>query len=182
MKPTKLAPLLEPPVKHLQETLRGIRSGRATVGLVEPILVDYYGTPTRLRDIASISTPGPRTVHIEPWDTAVVPAIEKALVASSLGVNPSVAGTVIHLNLPALSEERRKELVKLVGKHVEEARIAVRNTREKLLRELKKRHENKELSDDAFDREKEALQTSVDEALRAAEDSGREKGEELLRV
>lgn len=180
MKRQEVSTLFEPSVDHLAETLRGIRTGRASTGLVEPILVEYYGTQTRLRDIASISTPDPRTVQIEPWDTSVISAIQKALEASSLGVMPTIAGTVIRLHLPPLTEERRRELVKLVGRHVEEARIAVRNSREKVLRELKKKHEDGDLSDDAHRGERDKLQKDVDDALRAIQEAGKEKEEELL--
>lgn len=142
--------------------------------------MDAYGTPTRLRDMASLTIPDPRTIQIEPWDAATLGAIEKALSASSLGVTPSVTGKVIRLNLPPLTEERRRELLKLVGKYTEEARIAIRHTREKLLRELRKRHESKELSDTAHDHEKQELQKRVDDVLRLVQEIKAEKEAELL--
>lgn len=182
MKTPKLSSDFEPAVAHLEATLRGIRTGRASVGLVESLTAEYYGTPTRLRDMASLSLPDPRTIQIEPWDAAAVDLVEKALLASSLGVTPSKVGKVLRLHLPALTEDRRQELTKLVGKYVEDARIAVRNTREKLLRDLKHRHDDGELSDTAFELEKKQLQRQVDDTLAVIEEHGKEKEAELLGV
>lgn len=121
----KISPSFESAVNHLQEELRGIRTGRASTGLVENITVEYYGTQTRIKDIASISTPGSQLIQIEPWDKSAVAGIVKAIETSTLGLNPAVSGTIIRLNLPQLTEERRKELVRVVGKHAEEAKIAI---------------------------------------------------------
>lgn len=182
MKNIKLSPNFEPAVAHLVEQLRGIRTGRASTGLVEGLSVDYYGTQTRLKDIASISTPGAQLIQIEPWDKNAVSNIVKAIEISSLGLNPTVAGSIIRLNLPQLTEERRRELVKVVGKYVEEAKIAVRNVREKLLREIKNQLDAKELSEDEHHGEKETIQSEVNEALRAIDEEGKEKENELLSV
>lgn len=182
MKNLKLSPNFEPAVSHLAEQLRGIRTGRASTGLVEGITVDYYGTQTRLKDIASITTPGAQLIQIEPWDKNAVAGIVKAIEISSLGLNPTVAGSIIRLNLPNLTEERRKELVKVVGKYVEEAKIAVRNVREKLLREIKNQLDAKELSEDEHRSEKELIQNEVNDALKAIEEEGKEKETELLSV
>jgi ribosome recycling factor len=182
MKPNKVSPNFEQAVSHLTEELRGIRTGRASAGLVENITVDYYGTQTRLREMSSITTPGSQTIQIEPWDKSAVAGIIKAIETSSLGLNPSVSGTIIRLNLPNLSEERRKELVKIVGKYLEEAKIAVRNVREKILRDLKNKLENKELSEDMHRNEKDKIQKEVDEALHVIDEHGKEKEDELLSV
>ena len=182
MKSVKISPNFEPAVSHLAEELRGLRTGRASTGLVENINVDYYGTQTRLKDIASITTPGSQLIQIEPWDKNATVNIVKAIEVSSLGLNPAVSGTIIRLNLPSLNGERRKELVKVVGKHVEEAKIAVRNAREKLLREIKNQMDAKDLSEDEHHEEKERVQKEVDEALATIEEHGREKEEELLSV
>lgn len=182
MKPIKISPNFEQAFSHFNEELRGIRTDRASSGLVENITVDYYGTQTRLRDMASITTPGSQTVQIEPWDKSAVASIVKAIEISSLGLNPAVSGTLIRLNLPNLSEERRKELVKVVGKYLEEAKIAVRNVREKMLRDLKNKLDNKELSEDMHRNEKEKVQKEVDDALKAIDEHGKEKEIELLSV
>jgi ribosome recycling factor len=182
MKPIKISQNFEPAVSHLSEELRGIRTGRASAGLVENITVDYYGTQTRLRDMASITIPGSQNIQIEPWDKNAVAGIVKAIETSSLGLNPVVSGTIIRLNLPTLSEERRKELVKVVGKYLEEAKIAVRNVREKMLRDLKNKLDNKELSEDMHRNEKEKVQREVDDALKAIDEHGKEKEIELLSV
>jgi len=182
MKQIKVSPNFEQAVSHLCEELKGIRTGRASSGLVENITVDYYGTQTRLRDMASISTPGSQTIQIDPWDKSAVAGIVKAIETSSLGLNPSVSGTIIRLNLPTLSEERRKELVKVVGKYLEEAKIAVRNVREKILRDLKNKLDNKDLSEDMYRGEKEKVQEEVDDALKVIDEHGKEKEIELLSV
>jgi ribosome recycling factor len=182
MKNIKLSPNFEPAVSHLVEQLRGIRTGRASTGLVEGVTVDYYGTQTRLKDIASITTPGAQLIQIEPWDKNAVSNVVKAIEISSLGLNPTVAGSIIRLNLPQLTEERRKELVKVVGKYVEEAKIAVRNVREKLLREIKNQLDAKELSEDEHRGEKETIQKEVNDALQVIDEEGKEKENELLTV
>lgn len=182
MKQVKISPQFESAVNHLVEDLRGIRTSRASTGLVENIMVDYYGTQTRLRDIASLTIPSSQTVQIEPWDKSAVQAIVKAIEISSLGLNPAVSGTIIRLNMPPLTEERRKELTKVVGKDVEEAKIAVRNVREKMLRELKNKLDAKEMSEDAHRNEKEKLQKEVDEVLQVIGEHGKEKETELLSV
>lgn len=182
MKQIKLSPNFEPAVAHLAEELRGIRTGRASTGLVENLSVEYYGTQTRLKDIASISTPGAQMIQIEAWDKNATPNIVKAIETSSLGLNPSVAGSIIRLNLPTLSEERRKELVKVVGKYVEDGKIAVRNVREKLLREIKTQLDAGDLSEDEHKAEKELIQEEVNLALTAIDGYKEEKEAELLSV
>lgn len=179
-KSTSIDPAFAPAVDHLQEVLRGIRSGRAGTGLVESLMVDYYGTQTRLKDIASLSTPDARTVQIEPWDTGAVPTIEKAISMSPIGIQPTTAGTVIRLNIPLLTEERRREMVKLAHTHQEEARIAVRNVREKILKDLKRQHENDEISEDEMMGKRNDLQTRVDAAMAALDAAVGEKETELL--
>lgn len=180
MKPAKVAPHFEPAVNHLRETLTGLRSGRASTALVDGLVVELYGAQVSLRDLASVTVSDARTIVIEPWDPSAVPAVEKALVASPLGVTPAVAGTVLRVQLPPLTEERRKELARLLGQHTESARISVRNVREKLLREFRRRQDDGELSDDAFAKAKDALQREVDTALAAIAALGREKEAELL--
>lgn len=164
-----------PALQHLTEVLRGLRAGRATPALVESIPVEAYGARSPLNQLARISTPDPRTIVVEPWDKAIAQNVEKALAASALGVTPVTAGTVIRLPLPAVTEERRQELAKLVKQRVEETKVSIRNEREKLLKTLRGRKDAGTLSEDAFERERKKLQTDVDAATAAAEQRGEEK-------
>ncbi len=116
-------------VSKFKEELSGIRTGRASTGLVENIKVEYYGSEIPLKQIATISTPEPSQILIQTWDKGAVKSIEKALIEANLGANPQTEGNIIRLNLPPMTEERRKEVVKLVHKFAEEARVAVRNIR-----------------------------------------------------
>lgn len=173
-------PAFDPALKHLDDVLRGLRAGRASAALVEDLTIDAYGTPLKLKEVARIATPDARTIHVEPWDRNLVKNVEKAIAASGLGVNPVPAGTAIRVPLPALTEERRKDLVKIVRQHVEEAKVTIRHVREKFLKDLRERHGAKTLSDDAFEREKKQLQTDVDAAVKAAEEQGSDKERDIL--
>lgn len=133
----------------------------------------------RLKELAHIVTPDARTIQIEPWDKELVKPIEKALATSSLGVNPVIAGTVIRVPLPPLTEERRRELAKLVKQHVEETRITIRNIRERLLKDLRARKDSGALSEDTFERERKHLQADVDAVVAEAGSSGENKEREL---
>lgn len=168
-----------PAVNHLEEVLRGLRAGRATPGLVENIEVGVYGSRVPLKSIASISTPDPKTIQVEPWDKTQIKEVEKALATSPLGVNPQAAGTTIRLTLPSLTEERRFELKKLVRQHLEETKGSIRQTREKLLKELRSWQVSGELSEDAFERERKKLQDDVDAAVAAADTLAREKESQI---
>lgn len=170
------------PLRHFEETLRGLRAARASPALVEDIEIDAYGTTMRLRELAHISTPDPRTIHVEPWDTQLLKPIEKALAAAPLGVNPATAGTVIRVPLPPLTEERRRELARVVGTHAEEARVAIRVIRERLLKDLRAQKEKGELSEDEFERERKGLQADVDDAIVEAGKRTKQKELELLNV
>lgn len=120
----------EQALEHFAKDLKNLRTNRATAGLVEDIRVQAYDSNMDLKSVASITTPDARTIQIEPWDKNLVKEIEKALIGSGLGINPKIAGTVIHLNLPPMTEENRKDLVKIIGQKAEHTRIAIRNIRE----------------------------------------------------
>lgn len=169
-----------PALTHLDTVFQGLRTGRANPGLVEHLEVESYGTKMRVKDLATVTIPDARTLQIQPWDRGQTALIAKAIESSPLGVMPSVAGTVIRLSLPPLTEERRRELTRLVKRHAEEARVAVRNTREKLSKELKSRKDAKELSEDAFERERKKLQEGVDATIAAVDSRASEKEKELL--
>lgn len=180
MSSDQIAPVFLPAVKHLEQVLSGLRAARATTGIVDHLNVTAYGATMRLKELATISVPDAKTILIEPWDSAQAPAIVKALQTSPLGLQPSETGSVIRLSLPPLTEERRRELAKVVRERLEEARVAIRQTREKLAKDLKSRNERGELSEDALVREQKRLQEEVRVATTAAEARGREKEEEIL--
>lgn len=169
-------------VEALRRDLATIRTGRAATGLVEHLRVDYYGTPTPLNQIASIAVPEPRVITIQPWDRQAIGAIERAIQKSDLGLNPSNDGTLIRLVLPQLTEQRRKELVKLVHKKVEDGRVAVRNVRRDCLEELRRRQKNKEISEDEERRLQDQLQKLTDRYIGEVDQVGKEKEAELLEV
>jgi ribosome recycling factor len=132
----------------LQKELAGIRTGRASAGLLESISIDYYGTPTPISQVATIATPESRSITVQPWDISQLQVIEKAIQSSDIGINPSNDGKIIRLELPPMTEERRKELAKLAKKLGEESKIAIRNIRRDGMDTVKKRLKAKELSED----------------------------------
>ncbi len=135
-------------VEDFKRKLSNIRTGRATIGLLDAVSVDYYGTPTPLSQMASIAVPEPQMMTVQPWDATAMAAIEKAIVAANLGMTPSNDGKIIRLNVPALNEERRKQFAKQVHEIAEEHRIAVRNVRQRSNDSLKKMLKEKEISED----------------------------------
>lgn len=153
----------EKTLNHLQQELASVRTGRANPAMVESIVVDAYGTPTPLLQLASITTPESTQLLIQPWDPNIVKSIEKALQASALGIMPTVEGLVIRLNFPPLTEDRRKELVRVVREKLEMAKVAVRSTREDIHKHLKVAERDGELSEDQAALESKTLQAIVEE-------------------
>lgn len=141
-------PKMEAVVEDFKRKLGNVRTGRATVGLLDSVMVDYYGTPTPLNQMASVAVPEPQLLTVQPWDISQVSAVEKALIAANLGMNPSNDGKIIRLPVPALNEERRKQLAKQVHEIAEEHRIAVRNIRHAANDTLKKMLKDKTVSED----------------------------------
>jgi ribosome recycling factor len=139
---------MEAVVEDFKRKLTNVRTGRATVGLLDTVMVDYYGTPTPLNQMASVAVPEPQLLTIQPWDISQVNAVEKAIIAANLGMNPSNDGKIIRLPVPALNEERRKQLAKQVHEIAEEHRIAVRNIRHAANDTLKKMLKDKVVSED----------------------------------
>lgn len=169
-------------VKVLGEQFTTIRAGRANVAVLDRITIEYYGTPTPLQQIGSISSPDPRTLLIQPWDASMLKAIEKAIQTSDLGINPQNDGKVIRLSFPQLTEERRKDLTKLVKKYAEEAKVAIRNIRRDAMDDLKKQQKASEITeDDLKDLEKE-LQNDTDKKIVEIDKLSAEKEKELLTV
>ena len=141
-------PKMEAVVEDFKRKLGNIRTGRATVGLLDTVMVDYYGTPTPLNQMASVAVPEPQLLTVQPWDMSQVNAVEKAIIAANLGMNPSNDGKIIRLPIPPLNEERRKQLAKQVHEIAEEHRIAVRNVRHSANDTLKKMLKDKLVSED----------------------------------
>jgi ribosome recycling factor len=169
-------------VTALDRELNSVRTGRARPALVETLKVDYYGTPTPLNQMAAINAPEPRLITIQPWDKSQLGTIEKAIQKSDLGLNPTNDGNVIRLAIPALTEDRRKELVKVVHKKVEDGRVAVRNVRRDSLEELRKLQHDKQVSDDDERRAQDRLQKLTDRYIGEIDKHGQTKEQELLEV
>jgi ribosome recycling factor len=166
----------------LKRELAGIRTGRASPGLVDHIRVEYYGTQTPLNQLATVAAPEARLLTIQPWDRKSLGPIEKALQKSDLGLNPTNDGALIRLAIPQLSEQRRKELTKLVQKRVEESRVSARNVRRDSQEDLKKAERAKEISEDEHRRAMDRLQKLTDEAITNLDRLGHQKEAELLEV
>ncbi len=166
----------------LKKELSTVRTGRAAPALVEHIKVEYAGVPTPLNQIAGISAPEARMLVIQPWDKSGVHNIEKAILQSDLGLNPSTSGDIIRINIPQLSEERRQELIKAVRRRVEERRIAARNLRHEAMNELKGLEKDKEISQDEHKRALHQLQQLTDLIMVGIEQIGQDKEVELKEV
>ncbi|TCK04541.1 ribosome recycling factor [Phorcysia thermohydrogeniphila] len=169
-------------VEVLKGEFAGLRTGRASTVLVEDIKVDYYGTPVTIKQIAQIAVPEPTQITIQPWDTSVIPNIEKAIRESDLGVQPQRDGNIIRINLPPLTEERRRELVRKAGKLAEQARIAIRNVRHEVMKELDKLKKEGGFSEDDIKRAKEELQKITDKFTKKVDELLSKKEEEILTV
>ena len=169
-------------VGALDRDLETVRTGRARPSLVEGLKVEYYGSPTPLNQLAAINSPEPRLITIAPWDKTQLGTIEKAIQKSDLGLNPTNDGNIIRLVVPALTEDRRKDLVKVVHKKVEEGRVAVRNVRRDSLDELRKLQHEKTISDDEERRAQERLQKLTDRYVAEIDKHGQTKEQELLEV
>jgi ribosome recycling factor len=169
-------------VEVLQDDLLGIRTGRASPALVEKLPVEYYGTLTPLNQMASIAVPEPRLLVIRPWDPSALADIERAILRSDLGLTPMNDGKLIRLSIPRLTEERRRELVKVVSRRVEEARIAVRNLRRDALKDLQEFEKEKMISEDEFFRAKDDVQELTDEFVVSIDEIGQRKEEEVMEI
>ncbi len=169
-------------VQALEEDLSGIRTGRAHPALIEKLQVEYYGMPTPLIQLASISVPEPRSLLIRPFDATTLKTIERSILASDLGLTPNNDGKAIRLNLPPLTEERRRELVKLVHRRVEEGHVAVRNVRRDMIKDLKDFEQEKMISEDDRERGEDELQKITDRYIEQMNAIGAHKEKEILEV
>jgi ribosome recycling factor len=169
-------------IQVLHDDLAGIRTGRASPALVEKLAIEYYGTPTPLQQLASISVPEPRTLTIKPYDATTLKVIEKAIQTSDLGLNPNNDGKVIHLNLPPLNEQRRRDLVKTVHHRLEESRIAVRNIRRDAHNDLRDFEKEKLITEDELERGETDLQKLTDRYVEEIGENGKKKEIEIMEV
>jgi ribosome recycling factor len=167
-------------VDALRDDLVTIRTGRASPALVERLPVEYYGTPTPLNQLATISVPEPRLLAIRPWDPNALADIERAILKSELGLTPSNDGKIIRLTIPRLTEGRRQELVKIVGKRVEEGKIAIRNIRRDAIEDLRVLESEKLVSEDEFYRAKDDIQEITDDFIVKMDEIGRDKEREIM--
>jgi ribosome recycling factor len=169
-------------LEALDRDLAAIRTGRAATALVERIPVEYYGTSTPLNQLASISVPEAHSIVIQPWDRSALGAIEKAIQKSEVGLVPNVDGTAVRLNIPPLTEERRKDLVKLVHKRMEEARVEIRNHRRDVAVEIKKSEKDGDVTSDESRREQDLLQKVTDRWTAEVDRVGKHKEQEIMEV
>jgi ribosome recycling factor len=169
-------------IQTLEEDLAGIRTGRAHPALVEKLPVEYYGIPTPLVQLATISVPEPRTLLIRPFDATTLRTIERSIQASDLGLTPNNDGKQIRLNLPPLTEERRRELVKLVHNRLEESRVSIRNVRRDMIKDLREFEQEKMISEDDLKKGEEELQKITDRYIQEINAIGDKKEKEILEV
>ncbi len=166
----------------LKRDLAGIRTGKASPAMVESIMVEYYGTNTRLKDIANISCPEPRLIQIQPWDKTAVKGIEKAIINSDLGITPMNDGHLIRLPIPELSEERRKQMAKLVGKRAEDGKVEIRNSRRDANDFIKKAQKNSEITEDDKTELLNDVQEMTDDYIKQISDAQATKEKDLMTI
>lgn len=171
---------MEGTVEHLRKEFAGVRTGRASLALLDHIKVDYYGTPTPLRQVASLSVPESRQIAIQPWEPNIVPEIEKAILASDLGLTPSNDGKVVRINIPALTEDRRKELVKHCKKMGEDAKVVIRNIRRDGNEELKAQQKSGSVTEDGLRKSQDEIQKLTDEFIKKIDEVIKHKEYEVL--
>ena len=169
-------------VEHVRNEFAHIRTGRATTALLDGIKVDYYGTPTQLNQVASVSTPDPTLLAIQPWEKNLIGPIEKAILESDLGLNPQNDGTFIRIPIPKLSEERRLDLVKLLKRHAEDGRIAIRNVRRDSNDHIKRFAKDNHVSEDEEHEYIDKIQKSTDDHVERVDNLLNDKEKEVLTV
>lgn len=179
---TKTQEKMDKALQALRNELTNIRTGRATPSLLDQVKVDYYGAPTPVTQVANVSVPEPRMIVIQPWDRSLLKTIEKAIMTSDLGLNPNNDGTVIRLNLPLLTEERRKELVKVVNKKGEASRVEIRNIRRDFNDAVKKQVKAKEITEDDAKDATDFSQKLTDKYTKKIDDVLAQKEKEVMSV
>ena len=169
-------------IEVVKSNFAAVRAGRANAGVLDRIMVEYYGTPTPLNQVAAISSPDPRTLTIQPWDATLLKAIEKAIQTSDLGINPQNDGRIIRLAFPQLTEERRKDLTKQVRKYGEEGKVALRNIRRDAMDEFKKLTKKSEMTEDDQKQLEKEIQDLTDKRCKEVDDLTAKKEQELMAV
>ena len=169
-------------IESVSADFAAVRAGRANAAVLDRIMVDYYGTPTPIQQIASIASPDPRSLVIQPWDASAVKAIEKAIQESDLGINPANDGKVLRLLFPQLTEERRKELTKQIGKYAEGGKVAIRNIRRDAMEAFKKKEKSSEITEDDLKQAEKDLQKLTDDSCKTLDDLLAKKEKELMAV
>ena len=169
-------------IDALKKEFAGIRTGRASMALLDGIIIDYYGTPTPVQQLASLTIPESRQIAIQPWEQKLIPEIEKAIMKSDLGLTPMNDGKIIRINIPILTEERRKQLVKLVKKRAEESKIAVRNIRRDSNEGLKKLEKEEHVSEDEVKKEHDEIQKITDSFIKKVDELAEHKEKEIMEV
>ena len=179
-------PEIESKMKKTAEVLKtqlaSVRAGRANAAVLDQITVDYYGVPTPIQQVASISVPDPRSLMIQPWDASVLKGIEKAILASDIGITPQNDGKAIRLTFPPLTEERRKELTRQVSKYAEEAKVAVRNVRRDAMDDFKAQKKASEMTEDDYKIAEKDIQNLTDKFIKEVEAESAKKEKELLEI
>ena len=165
-----------------EQNLMGLRAGRANPQLLDRILVDYYGTPTPINQIGNISSPEPRLLVISPWEAKMIPQVEKAILKSDLGLNPSNDGKIIRLVFPELNEERRRDLTKVASKGAEETKVAIRSIRRDAIEQIKKMKKNSEITEDDQRDAEEDMQKLTDKAIKEVDEIFAKKEKEIMEV
>jgi len=169
-------------IESFRKDLGKVRTGRASFSLLDGIKVDYYGTPTSLQQVGTLSVPESRLITVTPWDAKMIGPIEKAIQAGGLGLNPASDGKVVRIPIPPLTEERRRELVKLVKKMAEDARVAVRNIRREAIERIKEKEKKKGISEDEMKRGQERIQKETDAFIKKIDDIVKAKEQEIMEV
>ncbi|MBI5846381.1 MAG: ribosome recycling factor [Nitrospirae bacterium] len=169
-------------IEALKKKFASVRTGRASLSLLDGLTVDYYGTPTPIQQVASLSIPDSRQISIQPWEQKIIPEIEKAIMKSDLGLTPMNDGKLIRINIPALTEERRKQLVKVVKKEAEDAKVAVRNIRRDINEDLKKLEKEKHVSEDEIKKEHDEVQKITDSYVKKVDELLEHKEKEIMEV
>ena len=169
-------------IEHVKADFAAVRAGRANAGVLDRIMVEYYGTPTPLNQVAAIASPDPRTLTIQPWDGTLLRAIEKAIQTSDLGINPQNDGRIIRLAFPQLTEERRKELTKQVHKYGEDGKVAIRNIRREAMDAFKKAEKKSEITEDDLKKLEKDLQDLLDKFTKKVDEACAAKEKELMAI
>ena len=179
---TKTENKMQKSIAALDEDFKTIRAGRANVAVLDKITVDYYGVPTKIDQMAAVSVPEARLMVIQPWDMSTLSAIQKAILASDLGLNPASDGKVLRLTFPPLTEERRKELCKEVAKHAEECKVAIRSVRRDANEKLKASKKAGDITEDDLSEGEEKIQKLTDKYVKVVDERAKEKEKEIMEI